>query len=143
MTSTPNSSPAAGLQIAVVPDSFKGSARASEVAEAISTGFLAGAGSLGREISVTAVPFADGGEGTLEALIDAWGTEAVPVQTTDALSRPVQSRLGLSADGKIAVVEAAGNPETNVTGTLTINSTGGANLPATYTFDAADQGVPR
>lgn len=107
MTSTPNSSPATGLQIAVVPDSFKGSARASEVAEAIRTGFLAGAGSLGREISVTAVPFADGGEGTLEALIDAWGTEPVPVQTADALGRPVQSRLGLSADGKIAVVEAA------------------------------------
>ncbi|MER8024540.1 glycerate kinase [Glutamicibacter protophormiae] len=107
MTSLPDPSPTAALRVAVVPDSFKGSARASEVAEAISAGFLAGAGSLNREISMTAVPFADGGEGTLEALIDAWGTEAVPVQTTDALSRPVQSRLGLSADGKIAVVEAA------------------------------------
>ncbi|QRQ78460.1 glycerate kinase [Glutamicibacter protophormiae] len=107
MTTTPNSPPAAGLQIAVVPDSFKGSARASEVAEAISAGFLAGAASMDREISVTAVPFADGGEGTLEALIDAWGTDAMPVQTTDALGRPVQSRLGLSADGKVAVVEAA------------------------------------
>ncbi len=95
------------LQIAIVPDSFKGSARASEVAGAISAGFIAAAQSKGRDIEVTAVPFADGGEGTLEALIDAWGTESVPVDTTDAIGRPVRSRLGLSADGKIAVVEAA------------------------------------
>ncbi len=107
MTATQNSTPTAALHIAVVPDSFKGSARASEVADAISAGFVAGARSLKREVSVTAVPFADGGEGTLEALIDAWGTEAIPVLTTDALNRPVTSRLGLSADGKIAVVEAA------------------------------------
>lgn len=95
------------LQVAIVPDSFKGSARASEVAAAIAQGFNAAASGLGREIAVTAVPFADGGEGTLEALIDAWGTEAIEVATTDALGRPVTSRLGLSADSKIAVVEAA------------------------------------
>lgn len=107
MTSLQDSSPTAALRVAVVPDSFKGSARASEVAHAISAGFLFGADSLGREVRMTTLPFADGGEGTLEALIDAWGTEAIPVQTTDALNRPVISRLGLSADGKIAVVEAA------------------------------------
>lgn len=95
------------LNVAIVPDSFKGSARASEVAAALSDGFAKGAASRQREVEITAVPFADGGEGTLEALIDAWGTEAIDVQTTDALGRPVASGLGLSADQQIAVVEAA------------------------------------
>ncbi len=95
------------LRVAIVPDSFKGSARASEVATAMEYGFSKGAASLKREVEITAVPFADGGEGTLEALIDTWGTQAITLETTDALGRPVTSRLGLSADQKIAVVEAA------------------------------------
>lgn len=109
MTPTQKPAPAATrpLNVAIVPDSFKGSARASEVASALAGGFAKGATGRKREVEITAVPFADGGEGTLEALIDAWGTEAISVQTTDALGRPVASRLGLSADGKIAVVEAA------------------------------------
>ena len=109
MTPTQKPAPAATrpLNVAIVPDSFKGSARASEVASALADGFAKGAAGRKREVEITAVPFADGGEGTLEALIDAWGTEAISVQTTDALGRPVASRLGLSADGKIAVVEAA------------------------------------
>lgn len=109
MTPTQKPAPAATrpLNVAIVPDSFKGSARASEVAAALAGGFAKGAAGRKREVEITAVPFADGGEGTLEALIDAWGTEAISVQTTDALGRPVASRLGLSADGKIAVVEAA------------------------------------
>lgn len=95
------------VKIAIVPDSFKGSARASEVATALAQGVSKAAASRNRQVEITAVPFADGGEGTLEALIDAWGTEAITVQTTDALGRPVASRLGLSKDQKIAVVEAA------------------------------------
>lgn len=95
------------VQVAIVPDSFKGSARASEVANALAQGVAKAAASRQRQVEITAVPFADGGEGTLEALIDAWGTEAIGLDTTDALGRKVTSRLGLSADHKIAVVQAA------------------------------------
>lgn len=95
------------VQVAIVPDSFKGSARASEVANALAQGVVKAAASRQRQVEITAVPFADGGEGTLEALIDAWGTEAIGLDTTDALGRKVTSRLGLSADHKIAVVQAA------------------------------------
>ncbi|TAP28593.1 glycerate kinase [Arthrobacter sp. S41] len=104
-----NSAPVADdvLRVAIVPDSFKGSARAGDVAAALAQGFSKGAQSLKRKVDITAVPFADGGEGTLEALIDTWGTEALTLETTDALGRPVTSRLGLSKDQKIAVVEAA------------------------------------
>ncbi|MCZ4150357.1 glycerate kinase, partial [Escherichia coli] len=93
MTPTQKPAPAATrpLNVAIVPDSFKGSARASEVASALAGGFAKGATGRKREVEITAVPFADGGEGTLEALIDAWGTEAISVQTTDALGRPVAS----------------------------------------------------
>lgn len=109
MTSAQNPVPETtrALNVAIVPDSFKGSARASEVAAAMAEGFAKGAASRAREVEITAVPFADGGEGTLEALIDVWGTEAIEVQTTDALGRRVLSRLGLSADQQIAIVEAA------------------------------------
>ncbi|KUM30982.1 glycerate kinase [Arthrobacter sp. EpRS66] len=103
----PASATNGALKVAIVPDSFKGSARASEVATALAQGVSKAAASRNRQVEITAVPFADGGEGTLEALIDAWGTEAITVQTTDALGRPVASRLGLSKDQKIAVVEAA------------------------------------
>lgn len=95
------------VNVAIVPDSFKGSARASEVAAAIADGVQAAAISVGRDVAITAVPFADGGEGTLDALTDAWGTEPQSVQTTDALGRAVSSRFGLSADGTTAVIEAA------------------------------------
>ncbi|HJX76733.1 glycerate kinase [Glutamicibacter sp.] len=95
------------LNVAIVPDSFKGSARASEVAAAISAGVQAAANSISREVAITAVPFADGGEGTLDALTDAWGTEPQNAQTTDAVGRTVSSRFGLSADGRTAVIEAA------------------------------------
>ena len=95
------------VNVAIVPDSFKGSARASEVAAAIADGVQAAANSVGRDVAITAVPFADGGEGTLDALTDAWGTEPQSVQTTDALGRAVSSRFGLSADGTTAVIEAA------------------------------------
>lgn len=95
------------LNVAIVPDSFKGSARASEVATAISEAVSTAAAAVSQEVAITAVPFADGGEGTLDALIDAWGTEAKHVQTTDALGRGVTSRIGLSADSKTAVIEAA------------------------------------
>src|SRR5699024_7413083 len=109
MTSVQNPVPETthALNVAIVPDSFKGSARASEVAAAMAEGFAKGAASRECEVEITAVPFADGGEGTLEALIDVWGTEAIEVQTTDALGRRVLSRLGLSADQQIAIVEAA------------------------------------
>lgn len=95
------------LNVAIVPDSFKGSARASEVAAAIADGVQAAASSVSRDVEITAVPFADGGEGTLDALTDAWGAEPQSVRTTDALGRTVSSRFGLSADGTTAVIEAA------------------------------------
>ncbi|WP_392507887.1 glycerate kinase [Naumannella halotolerans] len=95
------------LRVAAVPDSFKGSATAAEVAAGIEAGVRAACDNAGRPVEITAVPFADGGEGTLQALLSAWGEEARSVPTVDALGRPVSARFGISPDGRLGVIEAA------------------------------------
>jgi len=95
------------LRIAIVPDSFKGSASASEVAEAMAAGARYAASSSGVGLEIRTLPFADGGEGTLDALLGAWGTDARTTATTDALGRPTTARYGVSPDGTSAIVEAA------------------------------------
>lgn len=95
------------LRIAIVPDSFKGSASAAQVADAMADGARAAGRSLGVELEVRTLPFADGGEGTLDALLGAWGTDARTTATTDALGRAVTARYGVSPDGTSAIVEAA------------------------------------
>ncbi|MBG6084317.1 glycerate kinase [Zhihengliuella flava] len=90
-------------KIVCVPDSFKGSASAQQVAAALA----AGAAQVAPAAEILQIPFADGGEGTLDALLAAWGQEASTVETVDALRRPRTARYGLSADGRTAIIEAA------------------------------------
>ncbi|MEE2041197.1 glycerate kinase [Nocardiopsis sp. CT-R113] len=95
------------LRVAVVPDSFKGSAGAVDVAAAMARGVQDAFDDHGTRVTIETLPFADGGEGTLDALLGAWGTTALAVDTTDALGRPVRARYGLSPDHVTGVVEAA------------------------------------
>ncbi|GAB6938531.1 glycerate kinase [Isoptericola variabilis] len=92
------------LRVVVAPDSFKGSATATEVSAALAAGARA---ALGDGADVRAVPFADGGEGTLDAILGAWGQEPRTCATTDALGRPTTARFGISPDGRTLAVEAA------------------------------------
>lgn len=62
--------------------------------------------SVASTLDLRTCPMADGGEGTLDALLDAWGVTAQTCATTDALGRPVTARYGLSPDGT-GVIEAA------------------------------------
>src|SRR5690606_4234965 len=50
---------------------------------------------------------ADGGEGTLDALLAVWGGAPETVATVDAIGRPAQARWAMSPDGRTAVVELA------------------------------------
>lgn len=84
-----------------VPDSFKGTFAATEVAAAFVRG-LAAAG-----VEATALPVADGGEGTLEALLTALGGETREATVHDPLDRPVRAEFALLDDGRTAVVETA------------------------------------
>ncbi|WP_318393426.1 glycerate 2-kinase [Enterobacter sp.] len=91
------------MKIVIAPDSYKESLSASEVAQAIEKGF--------REIfpqaHYVAVPVADGGEGTVEAMIAATqGSEQV-ARVTGPLGTAVDARWGMSGDGKTAFIEMA------------------------------------
>jgi glycerate kinase len=91
--------------ILVAPDSFKGTFTASQVAAAIARGLE----QAGRPAELC--PTADGGEGTLEVLLDALGGELVATTVEDPLGRPVEAAFGLVADERahrlVAIVEMA------------------------------------
>ena len=86
--------------VLVAPDSFKGTFSAAEVAAALARGLRAG----GRE--VVELPVADGGEGTMDALLLALGGERRTAIVADPLGRPVEAAYGLLLDGS-AIVESA------------------------------------
>jgi glycerate 2-kinase len=85
----------------VAPDSFKGTFSAAEVAAAIARGLRAA----GREAEE--LPVADGGEGTMDVLLQALGGERRTATVDDPLGRPVEAAFALLPDGRTAVVEAA------------------------------------
>ena len=91
------------MKIVIAPDSFKESLSALDVASEIEAGF--------REIFPTAdylkIPVADGGEGTVDAMIAATSGQRIEVAVTDPLGKPVQAFYGLLGDGKTAVIEMA------------------------------------
>jgi glycerate kinase len=88
--------------VLVAPDSFKGTFRAAEVAAAIGRG-LERAGLMPPDLC----PLADGGEGTMEALLLALGGETLSAEVQDPLGRPHQAAFALVEDGRTAVLEMA------------------------------------
>lgn len=86
--------------VLVSPDKFKGTLTADEAAAAIGRG-LAGVE------SVELMPLADGGEGTMAALVRAASGRLATVEVGDPLGRPVNAAIGLLGGGKVAVVEMA------------------------------------
>lgn len=83
----------------IAPDSFKGTLGALEVANAL----CRGVSSTGWPVDVC--PIADGGEGTLDALLPAMRGEIRRVTVHDPLGRPVEARFGMA--GHTGVVETA------------------------------------
>lgn len=90
-------------QITIAVDSFKGSLSSAAVAEAFSRGFC----QVFPHCVVRSVSIADGGEGTVEALVETLGGEFVEVEVADPLMRPVVARYGVVDGGKTAVMEMA------------------------------------
>jgi glycerate kinase len=91
------------MRIVIAPDSFKECITAAQVAEAISAGIKR----VIPEAGIISIPIADGGEGTVDALVKATGGTIIPVPTVDALNRPVQAFYGISGNQKTAVIEMA------------------------------------
>jgi glycerate kinase len=91
------------MRIVVAPDSFKGSLTALEVAHAIK----AGVKRFVPEAEVDEVPMADGGEGTVQALVDATGGQMITQEVCDPLGNRIQANFGILGDGNTSVIEMA------------------------------------
>ena len=91
--------PGVPTTVLVAPDSFKGTFSATEVAAAIGRGLE----DAGRPVDLC--PVADGGEGTLAALVTALGGEMRSAPVTDPLGREIEAEFALG--DAAAIVETA------------------------------------
>ncbi len=82
------------MNVVIAPDSFKESLDAANVAEAIAEGVLRAL----PEANVDLCPMADGGEGTVPAMVAATGGSYVTADVFDPLGRPIRARFGLLGD---------------------------------------------
>lgn len=91
------------LNILIAPDSFKGSLSAVQVADAVETGFL----KVFPDASIRKVPIADGGEGTVEALVTSTSGTIKRCNVHGPLGDRIESFWGVLGDGQTAVIEMA------------------------------------
>ncbi|HNX18756.1 MAG TPA: glycerate kinase [Acidobacteriota bacterium] len=91
------------MKIVVAPDSFKGSLSAVDAAAAIARGARA----VFPEAEVVELPIADGGEGTVAALVRATEGRIETTTVRGPLGAPVEARWGILGDGRTAVIEMA------------------------------------
>ena len=89
------------MQILVIPDSFKESLSAREVAQAISNGIQ----SVNSEVVVKQLPFSDGGEGALDLLQNLFDGALVITSTIDAIGRSIKAPYFRFANRKAAWIE--------------------------------------
>ncbi|HQR30839.1 MAG TPA: glycerate kinase, partial [Anaeromyxobacteraceae bacterium] len=90
-------------RVLVAPDSFKGSLSAVQAADAMERGVLAA----WPDAVVEKVPIADGGEGTVEAMVVATGGAYESRTVRGPRGEPVEARWGVLGDGATAVLEMA------------------------------------
>ncbi|ENO83839.1 glycerate kinase [Thauera linaloolentis] len=90
-------------KIVIAPDSYKESLSALEVARAVEAGFRA----VFPQAEYVLVPVADGGEGTVEAMVAATGGRRLDVAVSGPLGDSVPAFYGLTGDGATAVIEMA------------------------------------
>jgi glycerate kinase len=91
------------VKVIVAPNSFKGSISATQAAKAITHGVRA----VFPDAEVIEIPVADGGEGTVEALVTARNGTYQWVNVEGPLGDPVLASYGVIDDGRTAVVELA------------------------------------
>jgi glycerate kinase len=111
MPDTGGVNPIAGIRetVLVAPDSFKGTFTAVQVAEAIGSGLRDG----GRPVDLC--PAADGGEGTLDALVTAMDGSLHTAEASDPLGRTIEAHFAVS--GSTAIVETAAASGLGLVGT--------------------------
>jgi glycerate kinase len=91
------------MKIVLAPDSFKESMSAAQAISAMRDGVRA----VLPDAECVGVPMADGGEGTVDAVVDALDGERVSVEVADALGRRVPAAYGYVPGRRLAVIEMA------------------------------------
>jgi glycerate kinase len=91
------------MKIIITPQSFKGSLKAYQVAEAMREGVKA----YGSDIETVLLPMADGGAGTVRALIQATGGRLMGTNVHGPLGDIVTATWGILKDTRCAVIEMA------------------------------------
>ena len=91
------------MKIVIAPDSYKESLSALQVATQIELGFR----DIFPDAHYVKLPVADGGEGTVDAMVAATGGRIIPLRVTGPLGTPVDAFYGLSGDGRSAIIEMA------------------------------------
>jgi len=91
------------MKIVVAPNAFKGSLSALEAAEAISEGIRVAAS----DADLVLVPIADGGDGTVDALVAATKGKPRARRVRGPLGDPVDAEYGMIDGGSTAVIEMA------------------------------------
>lgn len=94
------------MRVVLAPDSFKESLSAVQACAAMARGV----GQVWPDAECVWRPMADGGEGTVDAVVRAGAARAVEVVAHDALMRPRRARIAWDEDSATAVVEAAQGP---------------------------------
>ena len=89
------------MKIILAPDSFKGSMTATEITSYMSQSIL----ETYPHAEVHALPVGDGGEGTMEALVNATNGKFETVSVTGPLGNQVTAQYGVLDDNKTCVIE--------------------------------------
>ena len=90
------------MKIVVAPDSFKGSMSALQVCQAIKSGVIRAF----PHAEIIEIPLADGGEGTLDALLTGAGGAQKTTIVRGPLGQPVEAHWGILPSGQ-AIIEMA------------------------------------
>jgi len=91
------------MKVVIAPDSFKGCLNALEVAFALRRGVQ----QVYPDCDIELIPMADGGEGTVEAILCAVRGETIKIQVTDPLGRSIEAMYALIDEGETALIEMA------------------------------------
>lgn len=91
------------MKALIAIDSFKGSISSTEGSRAIALGI----NDVYQDAEIITLPLADGGEGTVEALIQATGGQFIEKEVTGPLNEKIEAVYGILGDGKTAVIEVA------------------------------------
>jgi glycerate kinase len=91
------------MKIVIAIDSFKGSLSSNELSNSVENGIK----KVYSQAKIIKVPIADGGEGTVEALVEGTGGNFIDIRVANPLLIPIKSQYGILGDGKTAIIEMA------------------------------------